>query len=115
MKKTISRALCAALVLCILLTMAACGQSGRYVLTKASYFGITVDASELGLNTEGVYIELKFNGTGVICGGGEEYAVGWDSDSIWPLEDKSQTIDMVLEDGTLTIDYEGIGLIFEKK
>jgi len=114
MKRIFSSILCAALVACMLLTLAGCGVAGRYVLKEVSYGGISMDAEDAGMDPDDCYIELKANGTGVMCMDGEEFDMEWKDGKIWPEDEKDEKVDFEVEDGELTIEAEGMEMVFEK-
>lgn len=115
MKKFLSRILCAAMILSLALSLAACGVSGTYILKEVSYGGITMDAEEMGFDSEEFYIELAANGTAVFCYGGEEEDMEWKDGEIWPEDDEDSKVDFEVEDGELTIEVEGVEMIFVKE
>ena len=115
MKKIISRILCVALVACMLLTLAGCGVAGRYVLKEMSYGGISMDAETAGVASGECYIELKANGTGVMCMNGEEADMKWKDGKIWAEGEEDSKVDFEVEDDELTIEIEGMKMIFEKE
>ena len=115
MKKTISRILCAAMLLSLLLTLAACGVSGKYVLKKVSYAGISMDADTVGFESEKFYIELFSNGTAVMCYNGETEDMEWKDGQLWSVDDKDSKVDFTLEDDELIIELEDVEMVFVKE
>lgn len=115
MKKLISGVLCAALILSMLLTLAGCGVAGRYLLKEVSYGGISMDAEDAGMDPDDCYIEMKSDGTAVMCMDGEEVDMQWKDGEIWAEGEEDDKADFEIEDGELTIEIEGIEMVFEKE
>lgn len=108
------RTLCAILFACMLLTLAGCGASGRYVLKEMSYSGITIDAEDAGIELDDCYIELSSNGTAVMCMNGTEVNMQWEDGQIWAKGQEDSKASFEIEDGELTIEIEGVEMVFEK-
>lgn len=118
MKNTITKLLCVAMVLCMLLTLAACGNAGKYVLSAAKIDGEKYDADELeeiGLDPEDCYIELKADGTGEVSLFGDEEDIEWKGNEMWPEDDEDDVQEFDIDGKELTIEMDGQKLIFTKK
>lgn len=115
MKRILSRILCMALMVCMLLTLAGCGVAGRYVLKEMSYSGISLDAETAGLSSDKCYIELKSDGTGVMSLNGKENDMEWKDGQIWIEGEEDNKVDFEIEDDALTLEIEGMKMIFEKE
>lgn len=114
MKKIISRVLCIAMILSLLLTFAACGASGTYSLEKVSYGGVSLDAEAAGFEDGKFYIELSSNGTAVMCFNGEKEDMEWEDGQIWAVDEPDGKVPFELDDDELIIEIEGVEMVFVK-
>lgn len=114
MKRTLSFVLCVALTVCMMLTLAGCGVAGRYVLLEMSYGGISVSAEEAGMDADDCYIELESDGTAVMALNGEETDMEWEDDEIWAVGEEDSKAEFEIDDDILTIEVEGVEMVFEK-
>ncbi len=112
--------LCSALAAIMLLCLTACGGSGiagRYEFYSMDMGGgieITAESLEaLGGEME-MYIELEDNGTGTMALDGEVVDMGWADGEIWPTDDPSDKIGFEVDGDSLTIEYDGVQMVFKK-
>lgn len=115
MKRTLSIVLCVALIVCMVLTMAGCGVAGRYVLVELSYSGVSVSAEDAGMDADNSYVELESDGTAVLCLDGDKTDMLWDDDQIWAAGKEDSKAALTVDDGVLTIEVDGIEMVFEKE
>jgi len=118
MKNTITKLLCVAMVLCMLLTFTACGVAGTYVLSEAKINGEKYDLDEmedLGIDPDDCYIELKSDGTGEVSLFGEETDIEWEDDEMWPEDDEDDVLEFEIDGDELILEMEGQELIFVKE
>lgn len=92
MKNTVSKLLCIALILCMVMSFAACGliqglmYAGTYTLTSAEIGGQEFDASSLsyiGMDPDDCYIKLEADGTAEVNLFGEKADMEWEGNEIW--------------------------------
>lgn len=114
MKKILSSILCAALIACMMVTLAGCGTAGHYTLKEMSYGGITVSAEDAELDPDENYIDMNANGTAVLCMDGEETDMEWKDGEIWAEGEDDEKADFEINDGELIIEVEDMEMIFEK-
>ncbi len=114
MKKILSSILCAALIACMILTLAGCGTAGHYILKEMSYSGITISAEDADLDPDENYLDMKANGTAVLCMDGDETDMEWKDGKIWAEDEEDDKADFEIDDGELTIEVEGMEMVFEK-
>ena len=109
------KVLCSALVAIMLLCMTACGNNlaGHYNFYSMNMEGMEVTADALGGEVE-MYIELEKDGTGTMAAMGEVVEMGWADGEIWPIEDPTDKAPFTVDGDTLTIELEGIKMIFKK-
>jgi hypothetical protein len=112
------KVLCSALVAIMLLCMTACGNNiaGRYNFHSMNMEGMEVTAESLealGSEVE-MYLELEKDGTGTMASNGEVVAMGWADGQIWPAEDPEDKAPFTVDGDTLTIEQEGIKMVFKK-
>ena len=118
MKNTVTKLLCVLMVVAMVLTFAACGKAGTYVLSEAKIDGEKYDADELeelGLDPDDCYVELNSDGTGEVCLFGEEVDIEWEDDEMWPEDDEDEVLEFEIDGKELTLEYEGEELIFTKE
>ena len=112
------KVLCSALVAIMLLCMTACGNNitGRYDFYSMDMDGVQVTAESLeALGSEiEMYVELEKDGTGTMASDGEVIEMGWADGEIWPAEDPTDKAAFVVDGDTLTIEQEGMKLVFKK-
>ena len=110
--------LCSALAAIMLLCMTACGNSmaGRYDFYSMDLDGVEVTAESLEALGGGLemYIELEKDGTGTMASDGEVVEMGWADGQIWPLDDPTDKVAFEVKGDTLTIEYEGVEMVFKK-
>lgn len=127
MKRTMKMALCLALVLGLLVSMSACdilggnSDAGTYKLSSMEMMGMTLDVEALktnfGMSDEDLdmYVELRKDGTATMKANGEEVEMGWADGEIWPVEEPEEKATFTIEEGVLTMDIEGIKMMFTKQ
>ena len=119
MKKTVKAVLCLVLVIGVVCTLAACGDKivGRYDLVKMESNGQTLDVSTLkslaGSDVD-MYLELFEDGTGIMKMDGDTTHMRWADGQIWPANQENEKISFTLVDGVLTLEKDGLTLVFEK-
>lgn len=114
MKKLLSSILCTALIACMLVTLAGCGTAGHYTLKEMSYNGITISADDAELDPDENYLEMKANGTAVLSMDGDETDLEWKDGQIWAEGEEDEKADFEIDDGKLTLEIEGMEMVFEK-
>lgn len=112
MNKCMMRILSIALLLCLLFCLTACGTSGHYVLTEMAHGGVNVSAEDAGY--EQSYLEMNSDGTAVLCLDGELINLSWQDEQIWATGEERTKASFEVRGSVLTLNVEGIELIFEK-
>lgn len=116
--KSMKKLLCTAMVLGMLLCMTACSSSiaGRYEFDSMEAAGETITADDLAAlgSDEEFYLELKSDGTGTLVAFGETNEMGWADGKIWPASDPDDTANYTYSNGTLTLEQDGMKLVFKK-
>lgn len=127
MKRTMKMALCLALVLGLLVSMSACAilggnsNAGTYKLSSMEMMGMTLDVEALktnfGMSDEDLdmYVELRGDGTATMKADGEEAEMKWADGEIWPVEEPEEKAAFTIEDGVLTMEIEGVKMMFTKQ
>lgn len=120
MKRVLSVTLCAVLILSLALCLGACGKSditGRYNLKSMEAEGITFDMEKLkqmaGEDAE-AYIELRADGTATMSMMGEVAELKYADGQMWPVEDEDDKAPFTIKGNTLTLEQDGLKVIFEK-
>lgn len=121
MKKMGKVVLSVVLVLSMLLCFAACskgGQTGRYELTTMVQGSEELNIADmrefLGDDYE-AYIELKGNGKAVMNMMGEIEQLVYDDGYMWPESDEDDKIAYKISGNTLTLEQDGMKMVFKKK
>ena len=121
MKKMGKVVLSVVLVLSMLLCFAACskgGQTGRYELTSMEEDGQEFNIADmkefLGDDYE-AYIELKGNGKAVMNMMGEVEDLVYKDGYMWPEGDEDDKIAYKISGNTLTLEQDGMKMVFKKK
>ena len=107
------RLFCAVLCAALLLTLAACGASGRYVLDELRYDGQSIEVDDL-MKDDSYYIELSANGTAVLYMEGQAVQMKWDDSHIWAEGEEDSKAELVIKGDELTISIDETKMIFEK-
>ena len=120
MKNMITKLLCVAMVLCMVLSLSACGflVAGTYTLSGAEIQGEEYDADDLeslGLDPDECYIKLEADGTGEVNLFGDEMDIEWKDDEMWPEDDEDDIQEFEIDGKDLILEYEGEKLIFTKE
>ena len=105
---------CIALIACLLLALTACGVSGHYTIKEVSYGGISVSAKDAGLDTDDNYIDMKANGTAVLCMDGDETDMKWKDGQIWAEGEEDDKADFEVDHNELIIELDEMEMVFEK-
>ena len=121
MKKMGKVVLSIVLVLSMLLCFAACskgGQTGRYELTSMVEDGEEYNIAEMkewfGDDYE-AYIELKSNGKAVMNMMGEVTELVYKNGYMWPEGDEDEKVAYKISGKTLTLEEDGMKMVFKKK
>lgn len=103
------------LIACILLALTACGVSGHYAIKEVSYGDISFSAKDAGLDVDKNYIDMKANGTAVLCLDGDETEMKWKDGQIWATDDEESKADFEIDDDELIIEVNDMEMVFEKE
>ncbi len=121
MKKVLSIVLTVALMLTLVACFAGCGKkggiSGKWKLDYMEQGEMKLSISDLEkMSGEKVefYLELKADGTGVMNSMGEKTDMAYGDGQIWPAEDPSDKVPYKLSGNTLTLEQDGMKLVFKK-
>ena len=116
MKKNILKVFCMALVLCCLLSLAACGASlGKYTLVGAQMDEMTLSAEMLGEAAKDCYLELTSGSTAKFSLNGEVLDMEYADGKIWPAaEGKDAAVGFKVDGNKLYMEQDGIQMVFEK-
>lgn len=128
MNKTMKLALCLILVLSTVLCMAACGGdkdsiAGKYIVYSMEMSGLTVEGEMLetalaasGMTVEDMYIQLNDDGTGTMTSmEGETSEMAYADGKIWSVDEPEEKVNFSVKGGKLTLEVEGIKMVFTKK
>ena len=119
MKKILSMILVLAMVLCF----AACGKdsksggsiAGKYKLSYMEAEGEKITASALSAMGGGeIYIRLDSDGTGVMVSNGTSEDMVYANGQIWPVSEPDDKADFSVKGKTLTIEQDGMKMVFKK-
>ena len=115
------------LALCLMLVLAmsifaACGSStdlsgspycGSWAGTKAEYGGLELTMEEMGMTCS---LSLEANGKAAVDFDGDSETGKWEeTENGILLKDSSDEMELIAEDGSLTLEMEGMKLYFEKQ
>lgn len=116
MRKNILRILCLAMVLCCILSLAACSLAfGKYELDSASAGGMTLTAEMFKEYMGECYIEMTPFGTAKFAYGDEVLDMKYANGKIWPVEEgEEEAVNFKVEGLTITMEMDGMELIFKK-
>lgn len=137
MKKYLRGILCLVLALCMAMCFVACDDSdededdvvGTYYFYEMEQDGETITAADLEEQLESYaeymeeeismsdffYMELKKNGTGVLCMMGEEMEMEWDEDFIWPEGEEDEKVEYTFKNGKFTMEQDDTKIVLKKK
>ena len=118
MKNIVKASLCLCLVVCLMVSLVACGGiAGRYNLMTMTNGTDTMDAETVksitGFDGE-LYIELFDNGTAVMSMFGTTTDLEYDDNYLWPASDKEDTMPYRIEGSSLILEQEGVKVVFKK-
>ena len=118
MKKFVKAGLGLCLIVCLMVSLAACGEiTGRYDLVSMSNGTDMMDADDVrsitGFDGD-LYIELFEDGTAVMSMFGTTTDLEYDDNYLWPVSDKEDTMSYRIEGSSLILEEEGVKVIFKK-
>ena len=116
MKKNTLRILCLAMVLCCILSLAACSLAfGKYELDSASMGGMSLSADMFAEYMGECYIEMSPFGTAKLTYGGETMDMKYADGKIWPVEEgEEEAVNLEVKGNTITMEMDGMELVFKK-
>lgn len=122
MKKFMRGILCLMLALCMMMCFAACDEdekegksiAGTYYFLEMTMDGETYDREMLegtGIDYKDMYIKFNKNGTGELVTDGDTVDFEWE-DGI--IDDGIDEIEYEVKGDKVTIEYDGVEMVFEK-
>jgi hypothetical protein len=116
MRKNTLRILCLAMVLCCILSLAACSLAfGKYELDSASMGGMTLTAEMFKEYMGECYVEMTPFGTAKFAYGDEVLDMKYANGKIWPVEEgEEEAVNFKVEGNKISMEMDGMELIFKK-
>ena len=121
MKKFMRGMLCLMLVLCMMMCFAACDEekrdksiAGTYYFLEMTIDGETYDREmmeEIGMDYKDMYIKFNKDGTGKLVTDDSTEEFEWDDEVI---DDGIEPIEYTYKNNKITIEYEGVEMVFER-
>lgn len=103
-----------ALIACLLLVLAGCSTAGRYKLVEMYYEGTRISAREANIDPDEYYLELASDGTAILCIDDDLISMEWADGQIWAVGEDDSKAPLTIEDDLLTMEVDGIRMVFEK-
>ena len=116
MRKNTLRILCLAMVLCCILSLAACSLAfGKYELDSASMGGMTLTAEMFKEYMGECSVEMTPFGTAKFAYGDEVLDMKYANGKIWPVEEgEEEAVNFKVEGNKISMEMDGMELIFKK-
>lgn len=116
MRKNTLKILCLALVVCCIMSLAACSLAfGKYELDSASAGGMTLTAEMFKDYMGECYIEMTPFGTAKFCMDGELMDMKYGNGKIWPVEEgEDEAVNFEVKGSEIIMEMDGMELIFKK-
>ncbi len=116
MKKNTLKLLCLAMVLCCVLSLAACSLAfGKYELASASMGGMTLNADMFADYMGECYLEMTPFGTAKFAYGDEVLDMKYANGKIWPADEgEDEAVNFEIDGNKIHMEQDGMQLTFEK-
>lgn len=116
MRKNTLKILCLALVVCCIMSLAACSLAfGKYTLSEASMGGMKISVAALGMDPDDCYLEMTPFGTAKFCMDGEMMDMKYAGGKIWPVEEgEDDAVNFEVKGSEIVMEMDGVEMIFTK-